>query len=69
MAAARLRLGLVDASHLHFRNLIRQALECPEIEVVGMAIEDSDLRGQYTSQYPDVPAFTTSDELYDKGKP
>ena len=67
--AARLRLALVDASHLHFRNLIRQALECPEIEVVGTAIEHDALRAHYAAQYPDVPSFQSSAELYDRGRP
>jgi predicted dehydrogenase len=68
-ANRRLRLGFVDASHLHFRNLIRQALECPEIEVVGTAIEHEALRAQYAGQYPAVPSFATAEELYDRGRP
>src|SRR5262249_28125301 len=66
---ARIRLGLVDASHLHFRGLIKAALECPTAEVVGMAIEDREQRAYYAAAHPSVPAFATAEELYDRGRP
>ena len=66
---ARIRLGLVDASHLHFRGLIKAALECPTAEVVGMAIEDDEQRAYYSAAHPSVPAFATAEELYDRGRP
>jgi predicted dehydrogenase len=65
----RIRLGLADASHLHFRGLIKAALECPTAQVVGMSIEDAEQRAFYSSAYPDVPAFQTAEELYDRAQP
>ncbi|MGI9148385.1 MAG: Gfo/Idh/MocA family protein [Chloroflexota bacterium] len=65
----RIRLGLVDASHLHFRGLIKAALDCPTAQVVGMSIEDAEQRAFYSATYPDVPAFQTAEELYDRGQP
>lgn len=66
---ARLRLALVDASHLHFRNLIRQALECPEIEVVGFSCADDELRAHYEREHSGVTGYTTAEELYDRTSP
>lgn len=65
----RIRLGLVDASHLHFRGLIKAALECPTAEVVGMSIEDAEQRAYYAAEHPGVPAFPTAEELYERARP
>jgi predicted dehydrogenase len=66
---ARLRLAIVDASHLHMRNLIRQAIECPEIEFVGFSCDDAELREHYAREHSGVATFATAEELYDRGKP
>jgi predicted dehydrogenase len=66
---AKLRVGMVDAAHLHFRSLIKSTLECPTAEVVGMVIDDDEQRSYYHGEYPNVPLFATAAELYDKAKP
>jgi len=66
---ARIRLGLVDASHLHFRGLIKAALACPDAEVVGMSIDDAEQRAFYAAEHSGIPAFPTAEELYDRARP
>ena len=41
---ATVRLGFVSADHLHFRGLMRAALECPTADVVGMVVDDAEHR-------------------------
>lgn len=66
---ARIRLAFVGGEHLHFKGLLESALKSPTAEVVGMSIADTELREFFVRQYPDVPAFADSDELYDKARP
>jgi predicted dehydrogenase len=67
--ATRIRLAFVGGEHLHFKGLLESALKSPTAEVVGMSIADAELREFFSAQYPDVPAFAGSDELYDKARP
>jgi predicted dehydrogenase len=64
VADATLRLAFVGADHLHFRGLLRAALECPAAEVVGMAIGDDELRAYWAGEHPGVPAFADAGSLY-----
>jgi predicted dehydrogenase len=65
----KLRLGFVSAAHLHARNLIPQALACPEATVVGLAEADPELRQYYASEHPALAVYETAEELYDRGRP
>lgn len=67
--ATRIRLAFVGGEHLHFKGLLESALKSPTAEVVGMSIADTELREFFNEQYPDVPAYAESDELYDKARP
>ena len=42
MSDSPVRIGFVSADHLHFPGLLRQAIEAPNIEVVGMVIDDAE---------------------------
>jgi len=65
----KLRIGLVDAAHLHFRTLIKATLDCPTADVIGMVVDDVEQRAYYHAEYPGVPVFGSAAELYDKAKP
>lgn len=67
--AARIRLAFVGGEHLHFKGLLESAVTSATADVVGMSIADDELREFFVKQYPDVPAFADSDELYDKAAP
>lgn len=69
MSEGKIRLGFVNADHLHFGGLMRAALDVPWAEVVGMVVDDEELRGWAKEQFPSVPLFDDSDELYDQAKP
>ncbi len=69
LADGKIRLAFVNADHLHFGGLMRAALEVPWAEVVGMVVDDEELRAWAHGQFPSVPLFEASDELYDKAKP
>jgi predicted dehydrogenase len=49
--------------------LLKAALAAPSAEVVGIAIADDELRQWFARAHPDVPAFATSDELYETVSP
>jgi predicted dehydrogenase len=68
-SSARIRLAFVGGEHLHFGGLLDSALASPTAEVVGYSIEDPELREHFVKLHPDVAAFASSDELYDKAKP
>jgi predicted dehydrogenase len=65
----RVRLGFVGGEHLHFRGLLDSALRSATAEVVGIAVGDRELREHFQHEHPDVAAYETSDELYEKGGP
>ena len=65
----RIRLGFVDASHLHLGGLVRAALECPEIEVVGLSEADDELRGHHAQQFSGLATYASAEELYEAGHP
>jgi predicted dehydrogenase len=69
MADRRIRLAFVGGEHLHFRGLIASALESPTAEVVGYSIADDELREHFEKVHSGVPAFASSEELYEKAKP
>jgi predicted dehydrogenase len=69
MADQKIRLAFVGGEHLHFGGLLKSAVASPTADVVGFQIADDELRAHFASLYPDVPAFSSSDELYDKAKP
>lgn len=64
-----IRLGFVNGDHLHFGGLLKSAWEAPTADVVGMVIDDPELRDHFASQYSGVPVFTSAEELYDEAKP
>ena len=59
MSDSPVRIGFVSADHLHFPGLLRQAIEAPNIEVVGMVIDDADHRA------PRLPQALTCGALAD----
>lgn len=69
MPDAKIRLGFVNAAHLHFGGLLKAALASPTAEVVGVVFGDDELKSHFTTEYPDLVSFATSNDLYDKGKP
>ncbi|MBI2942442.1 MAG: Gfo/Idh/MocA family oxidoreductase [Chloroflexi bacterium] len=69
MTEQKIRLAFVGAEHLHFRGLMKAALESPTAEVVGMAIADDEQRAFLVEQFSGLPAFATAEELYDTVKP
>jgi len=66
---SKIRIGLVDAAHLHFRTLIKSTLECPTADVVGMVIDDDEQRAYYAGEYPGVALYASAAELYDRTRP
>ena len=55
---ARVRLGFVSADHLHFRGLLRAALECATADVVGMVVDSvSDVITLTAEQIKPAPAM------------
>jgi predicted dehydrogenase len=69
MSDSPVRIGFVSADHLHFPGLLRQAIEAPNIEVVGMVIDDAEHRAFIASRFPDVRVFDTPGDLYDTAHP
>ena len=69
MAEGKIRLGFVNADHLHFGGVMQAALEVPWAEVVGMVVDDEELQAWAKAQFPSVPLFTDPDEFYDTAKP
>ncbi|MBO0702055.1 MAG: Gfo/Idh/MocA family oxidoreductase [Candidatus Dormibacteraeota bacterium] len=65
----RIRLAFVGGEHLHFRGLLQSALEAPTAEVVGFSIEDDELRSHFEHVHPELPAYRSAEELYDKARP
>jgi predicted dehydrogenase len=65
----KIRLGFVSADHLHFRGLLRAALECPTAEVVGMAVDEPEHREFLSREFSGVEAFATAEQLYDRARP
>jgi predicted dehydrogenase len=65
----RIRLAFVGGEHLHFRGLLDSALKSPTAEVVGISVADDELRAHFEGLHPEVDAFASSDELYDKARP
>ena len=68
-SSRRIRLAFVGGEHLHFKGLLESALKSPTAEVAGISIADQELREFFMKEYPDVAAYSTSDELYDKARP
>lgn len=66
---SRIRLAFVGGEHLHFRGLLESALQSPTAEVVGIAVADAELREFFVDEHPDLAAYATSEELYDKTRP
>lgn len=66
---SRVRLAFLGGEHLHFRGLLESALQSQTAEVVGIAVADQELRDFFVNEHPDLAAFATSDELYDKTQP
>ena len=64
-----IRLGYVGGAHLHFGGLLAAGLASPTADVVGMVIEDAELRDAMRQKHPDVPVFLTAAELYDTAAP
>ena len=69
MTDQRIRLAFGGGEHRHFEALLKSALASPTAEVVGYSIEDDELREHFVGKYSGVPAFRTSEELYDRAKP
>lgn len=69
MADPKIRLGFVNGDHLHFGGLLQSALECPTAEVVGMVIDDPELRAFFSGKYSGVPVFETAEALYESAHP
>ena len=69
MADQKIRLGFINGDHLHFGGLLQSALECPTAEVVGMVIEDPELRAFFAEKYSGVAVFETAEALYDSAQP
>src|ERR671916_647244 len=69
MADQKIRLGFVGGDHLHFGGLLKSAVACPTAEVVGVVIEDEELRAHFSREYPAVAAFAGAEEFYDQAKP
>ena len=67
--AGAIRLGYVGGAHLHFGGLLAAGLASPTADVVGMVIEDDELRGAMQVLHPDVPVFLTAEDLYDEAAP
>jgi predicted dehydrogenase len=66
---ARVRLGFVSADHLHFRGLLRAALECATADVVGMVVDDAEHREFLSREFSGVTVYASADELYERAKP
>jgi predicted dehydrogenase len=69
LADQKIRLGFVNGDHLHFGGLLQSALECPTADVVGMVIEDAELRAFFSGKYSGVAVFETAEALYDSARP
>ncbi len=69
MADRRIRLGFVSAAHLHLRGLLRNAYECAEAEVVGLAEPDDELREFFAREFSGLAVYRTAEELYERGRP
>lgn len=69
MTESPVRVGFMSADHLHFPGLMRQAIDAPNVEVVGMVIDDPDHRAFLSSRFPDVAVFDTATDLYDNARP
>jgi len=69
VAEQQVRLGFVGGDHLHFGGLLQSALECETADVVGMVIEDPELRSFFASKHSGVPVFETAEALYETGRP
>ncbi|HVL25096.1 MAG TPA: Gfo/Idh/MocA family oxidoreductase [Thermomicrobiales bacterium] len=64
-----IRLGYVGGAHLHVGGLLAAGLASPTANVVGMVIEDAELRDAMQAQHEDVPVFLTAEELYAAAEP
>jgi predicted dehydrogenase len=64
-----IRLGYVGGAHLHFGGLLAAGFASPTADIVGMVIEDAELRDSMQAKHPDVPVFLTAEELYDTAHP
>ena len=69
MTDRKLRLGFVSGDHLHFGGLLTAALAADTVEVVGMVIDDPELRAFFEGRNAEVPSFDSAAELYDKARP
>ncbi|MGH2533030.1 MAG: Gfo/Idh/MocA family protein [Thermomicrobiales bacterium] len=69
MSTTKIRLAFVGGEHLHFGRLLDCAVASPTADVVGMSIDDDELRTFFERKQSGVPAFRTAEELYDKAKP
>jgi predicted dehydrogenase len=65
----KIRLGFVGGDHLHFNDLLKNALDCPTAEVVGAVIDDEELRDWFAEQYPDLRIFDDEEEFYEVADP
>jgi predicted dehydrogenase len=65
----RIRLGFVNGDHLHFGDLLTQALSCPTAEVVGAVVDDPELRAFFEAKHPEVPFFDNADDVYSTATP
>ena len=63
------RLGFVGGEHLHFKGLLESALTSPTAEVVGISVADDELRSHFEKLHPEVPAFASDEEFYEKTQP
>ncbi len=68
-SSSRIRLAFAGGEHLHFRGLLKSALESPTAEVVGYSIQDDELRSHFEGQHSGLPAYSSAEELYEKARP
>ena len=67
--ADKIRLGFVGGDHLHFNDLLKNALSCPTADVVGAVVDDDELRTWFIEQYPDVRFYDDESEFYQANSP
>lgn len=65
----KIRLGFVNGDHLHFNDLLKNAIASPTAEVVGAVIDDEELRAWFAGEYPEVRFFDDADEFYATADP
>lgn len=70
-AAGRLRIGVIGLVHGHVAGFFRQALQRPDLEIVGIAEPDRSLAERYAKEFHiDAKLFhATTEEMLDTAKP